>query len=271
MFEKYWAIVGVTSINSFIIATIISKIRTEDKSIDNNNPYLNESAMEHRVRSEEQGDNKTIIKITQHNACAYEKYIKPVIDRLLAFCGMVILLPVYGIISLAIVLDDPGPVFFTQKRVGRNKHFFMLHKFRTMKISSPHDIPTHQLSNPEQYITRVGRILRKNSLDELPQIWDIFRGKMSIIGPRPALWNQTDLVLEREKYGANNISPGLTGWAQINGRDELEISDKARLDGQYVSNIGFLMDVKCFLGTIKSVAKHDGVVEGGTGELYKNK
>lgn len=202
-------------------------------------------------------------------ASFYEKYIKRIVDKGLSFAGMVILAPLYGMIALAIVIDDPGPVLFTQKRIGKNKELFMLHKFRSMKMSTPHDVPTHQLENPEQYITRTGKFLRKYSLDELPQIWDIFRGKMSIIGPRPALWNQDDLVAERDKYGANDILPGLTGWAQINGRDELEIADKARLDGEYVKEISFPFDVKCFIGTIFSVAKSDGVVEGGVGEIHK--
>lgn len=205
----------------------------------------------------------------------YEKYIKRIIDKGLSFAGMVILAPLYGMIALAIVIDDPGPVLFTQKRIGKNKELFMLHKFRSMKMSTPHDVPTHQLENPEQYITRTGKFLRKYSLDELPQIWDIFRGKMSIIGPRPALWNQDDLVAERDKYGANDILPGLTGWAQINGRDELEIADKARLDGEYVKRLqqggvkALFFDAKCFLGTIFSVLGSDGVVEGGTGELHR--
>lgn len=208
-------------------------------------------------------------------ASFYEKYIKRIIDKGLSFAGMVMLAPVYGLIALAIVTDDPGPVLFTQKRVGKNNELFMLHKFRSMKMSTPHDVPTHQLENPEQYITRIGRFLRKYSLDELPQIWDIFRGKMSIIGPRPALWNQDDLVAERDKYGANDILPGLTGWAQINGRDELEIEDKARLDGEYVKRLrqggvkALFFDAKCFFGTFLSVIGSKGVVEGGTGELSK--
>lgn len=180
-----------------------------------------------------------------------------------------LLSPVFLIIIAAIKLDDPGPAFFTQKRVGRNKRYFKLHKFRSMKIATPHNVPTHMLENPEQYITRVGRFIRSHSLDELPQIWDIFVGNMSIIGPRPALWNQDLLTAERDKYGANDVKPGLTGWAQINGRDELEISEKARLDGEYVKNISFLLDCRCFFGTIRSVLNDDSVVEGGTGELKR--
>lgn len=171
---------------------------------------------------------------------------------------------------IAIKLDSKGPILFKQKRVGINKSHFYILKFRTMRIDTPQDTPTHLLENPDQYITRVGRFLRKTSLDELPQIWNILIGDMSIIGPRPALWNQYDLIAERDKYGVNDILPGLTGWAQINGRDELPIEVKAKLDGEYVENMGFWMDVKCFFGTIISVFKSDGVVEGGTGTLEKN-
>jgi len=175
------------------------------------------------------------------------------------------------IISFAIVIDDPGPVLFTQKRVGKNKKLFKILKFRSMKMNTPHDTPTHMLKNPDQYITRVGKFLRKTSLDELPQIFNILVGQMSIIGPRPALWNQDDLVAERDKYGANDVRPGLSGWAQINGRDELEIQVKARLDGEYVEKMSFAMDWKCFWKTIISVLKREGVVEGGTGALVKEK
>ncbi len=199
----------------------------------------------------------------------YKNFFKRFIDIILSFLGLIILSPVFLILSLLIVIDDPGPVFFTQKRVGINKSLFKLHKFRSMKMSTPHDTPTHLLENPDQYITKIGKFLRKSSLDELPQIWDIFVGNMSIIGPRPALWNQDDLVAERDKYGANDVRPGLTGWAQINGRDELEIPVKAKLDGEYIENLSFAFDCKCFFGTIFSVLKHDGVVEGGTGELNK--
>lgn len=199
----------------------------------------------------------------------YCKFFKRAIDIFLSFLGLIILSPIFALLALLIIIDDPGPVFFTQKRVGINKTFFKLHKFRSMKMSTPHDMPTHLLENPDQYITKIGKFLRKSSLDELPQIWDIFVGNMSIIGPRPALWNQDDLVAERDKYGANDVRPGLTGWAQINGRDELEIPVKAKLDGEYIENISFAFDCKCFFGTIFSVLKHDGVVEGGTGELHK--
>lgn len=207
--------------------------------------------------------------------CMYEKFFKRVIDIVLSAIGLVVLSWLYFILAIAVVLDDPGPVFFKQKRVGKGKTLFPLHKFRSMKMSTPHDMPTHMLKNPEQYITRVGKFLRKSSLDELPQIWDIFIGNMSIIGPRPALWNQDDLIAERDKYGANDIMPGLTGWAQINGRDELEIPVKAKFDGDYTKILheggikAFLFDARCFFGTVFSVAKGAGVVEGGTGELHK--
>ena len=207
----------------------------------------------------------------------YETVVKRFIDIVSSFCGMLLLSWLYALIAIAVFLDDPGPIFFSQKRVGKGKAFFSMHKFRSMKMSTPHDTPTHLVANPEQYITRVGSFLRKSSLDELPQIWDIFVGNMSIIGPRPALWNQDDLIAERDKYGANDIRPGLTGWAQINGRDELEITEKARLDGEYVEILkrggmdAFLMDAKCFFRTFVSVARHEGVVEGGTGALGSGK
>lgn len=201
----------------------------------------------------------------------YKGFVKRAIDIVMSAIGLILLSWVYLIISIAIEIDDPGPVLFTQKRVGQGKKLFKLHKFRSMKMSTPHDTPTHLLENPESYITRVGKFLRKSSLDELPQIWDIFVGNMSIIGPRPALWNQDDLIAERDKYGANGVKPGLTGWAQINGRDELEIPVKAKLDGEYVQKQSFLFDCKCFFGTIISVLKHEGVVEGGTCELQRRK
>lgn len=197
----------------------------------------------------------------------YTRVIKRGGDTILSAFALVLLSPIFLFLSIAIFLDDPGPVFFTQKRLGKNKRYFPLHKFRSMKMCTPHDTPTHMLENPEQYITRMGKFLRAHSLDELPQIWDIFVGNMSIIGPRPGLWNQDLLTAERDKYNANDIQPGLSGWAQINGRDSIEIPDKAKLDGEYVEKIGFLMDLRCFFGTIFSVLRKDGVVEGGTGQL----
>lgn len=201
----------------------------------------------------------------------YRRFFKRLLDIILSGCAIVILSPLLLIIAIAIKIDDPGPVLFRQKRVGIHKTHFSIMKFRTMKMDTPKDTPTHLLENPEQYITKVGKFLRKSSLDELPQIFQIFTGKMSIIGPRPALWNQFDLIAERDKYGANDVRPGLTGWAQINGRDELPIDVKARFDGEYVEKLSFLFDCKCFFGTIGAVLKHDGVVEGGTGQLEKEK
>ena len=199
----------------------------------------------------------------------YNKVVKRLIDLVLSGLGIAVLSPVYLILAIAIKIDDPGPVFFRQKRVGLHKSHFMIMKFRTMKMETPRDVPTHLLQNPEQYITRMGKFLRKTSLDELPQLFQIFTGKMSIVGPRPALWNQFDLIELRDQVGANDLRPGLTGWAQINGRDELPLEVKARFDGEYVQRISFLFDCKCFLGTVLSVLKSDGVVEGGTGTLEK--
>ena len=201
----------------------------------------------------------------------YDRYVKRWFDVVISFFGLLILSPVFAIVAIAIKIEDPGPVLFTQKRVGQNKKYFKLHKFRSMKMSTPHDVPTHMLDNPDQYITKVGKFIRAHSLDELPQIWDIFIGHMSIIGPRPALWNQDVLIAERDKYGANDIKPGLTGWAQINGRDELEIPQKAKLDGEYVQKESLLFDIRCFFGTVSKVGRDDSVVEGGTGEMKKER
>ena len=205
----------------------------------------------------------------------YKHFFKRLIDIVLSFIAIIVLALPMLVFAFIIKAEDRGPVFFRQKRIGIHKTQFGLLKFRSMKMSTPHDMPTHMLENPEQYILRCGRWMRKMSIDELPQIFNIFTGKMSIIGPRPALWNQDDLIAERDKYGANDVKPGLTGWAQINGRDELEIPAKAKLDGEYVAALnaghgkGFAMDCKCFFGTIKSVLHHDGVIEGGTGELKR--
>lgn len=201
----------------------------------------------------------------------YKHFLKRLFDFSISFVAIIVLIPVWIILTIAIFVTDPGTIVFKQNRVGKNKKIFKILKFRTMKMSTPRDVPTHMLENPDQYFTPIGKFLRKTSLDELPQLFNILFGQMAIIGPRPALWNQDDLIAERDKYGANSIRPGLTGWAQINGRDELEISVKAKLDGEYVEKLSFAFDVKCFFGTIKSVLKHDGVVEGGTGELHKEK
>lgn len=195
--------------------------------------------------------------------------VKRGIDLVLSLAGLIILSPLFLVLILAVKLDSRGPVFFRQKRVGIHKSHFNILKFRTMKIDTPKDMPTHLLKDPDQYITKVGRFLRKSSLDELPQIVNILKGDMSIVGPRPALWNQYDLIVERDRYGANDVRPGLTGWAQINGRDELEIPVKAKLDGEYVKKMGFLMDARCFFGTFLSVLRGDGVVEGGTGNMKR--
>lgn len=199
----------------------------------------------------------------------YKDGMKRIIDFLLSLIGIIMLSPMLLILCLAIKVDSKGPIIFKQKRVGKNKTYFNIYKFRTMKIDTPKEMPTHLLEDPDFYITKVGKFLRKTSLDELPQLFNIIKGDMAVIGPRPALWNQYDLIEERDKYGANNIRPGLTGLAQISGRDELEIPIKAKLDGKYTDNVTLIMDIKCFFGTITSVFKSDGVVEGGTGTMKK--
>lgn len=267
---------------TYLVASAVARKKSDEEkeNIDADNPYRNAGVCEgSRINTSGSGNSGrgSISSGDSGRASTgtYETIVKPIIDRALSFGGLALLSPLFAAVSAAVWIDDPGPVFFTQKRIGKDKTYFLCHKFRTMKMSAPHDVPTHQLEHPEQYITRVGKFLRKTSLDELPQIWDIFRGKMSVIGPRPALWNQDDLVAERDKYGANDILPGLTGWAQIRGRDELEIPDKARLDGEYVRILrqggrrAFLQDVRCFVGTVGSVLKTDGVVEGGTGEMHR--
>lgn len=256
--KKNILLIGIGLVGMYIAGQSIAKKHAEDKKIDDDNEYL-DLDIERNTYCETHG--------------LYERTIKPVADKILSFIGLVVLSLLMGVLAVAVWVDDPGPVFFTQKRVGKDGEFFMLHKYRTMRMSTPHDVPTHELCDPEQYITRVGRFLRRSSLDELPQIWDIFRGKMSVIGPRPALWNQKDLIEERSKYGANSVLPGLTGLAQIKGRDELLIPDKAKLDGEYTSILragggkALFQDAKLFCLTVASVIKHDGVVEGGTGSL----
>ena len=195
--------------------------------------------------------------------------IKRLLDLILSLLGLIVTAIPMALITLVIKREDPGPAIFKQKRFGIHKSFFTLYKFRSMKLSTPHDVPTHQLEDPEQYLLKSGKFIRKYSLDELPQLLNIFKGDMSVIGPRPALWNQDDLIAERDKYGANDVKPGLTGWAQINGRDELEIPVKAKLDGEYANKQSFLFDCRCFFGTFLKVLKHEGVVEGGTGEMAK--
>ena len=282
MKKKNWKhkfkILSTTLGIAFIITFIISKNKKKDSiykyDISERNPFEGKKVVFiHDVTEEENADGARghleAIGDSDYIESFYGKYIKRLFDIVLSFGGLIVLAPILLIISLAIIIDDPGPVLFTQKRVGKNKQFFKLHKFRSMKMSTPHDVPTHQLENPEQYITKVGKFLRAHSLDELPQIWDIFIGNMSVIGPRPALWNQDLLTAERDKYDANDVCPGLTGWAQINGRDELEIPEKAKLDGEYVKKLGLLMDINCFLGSIHVFREDESVVEGGTGELHK--
>lgn len=279
--KKIEKILKVTAIGTgvtFLGLNMIAKKKKGDsvfeKEKDQKNPFAGKKVVFVEDESDEENADGVrghleAVGETKKSKGIYDRYIKRAIDVVLSFGGLVVLSPIYAGIAIAIKIDDPGPVFFTQKRVGQNKEFFKIHKFRSMKMSTPHDVPTHMLGDPDQYITRVGKFLRKHSLDELPQIWDIFIGNMSVIGPRPALWNQDVLIAEREKYHANDVKPGLTGWAQINGRDELEIPVKAKLDGEYVEKESLLFDIKCFLGTIGSVLSSDGVVEGGTGELTK--
>ena len=277
--EEYMMILLLALISVIAVMTLVAVVKKPGSVYKNDKNQQNpmEGKIVRFIEDEKEKENadgvrghlEVVGEIDGHRSF-YDRVVKRFIDIILSFCGLVILSPFCLIICVAIFIDDPGPVFFAQKRVGRNKQYFRLHKFRSMKMSTPHDAPTHMLENPDQYITRVGKFLRKSSLDELPQIGDIFIGNMSIIGPRPALWNQDVLIAERDKYNANNVKPGLTGWAQINGRDELEIPVKAKLDGEYAQNMNFGFDCKCFFGTIKSVSKHDGVIEGGTGELHKN-
>lgn len=274
-----WMIVLLVLIVLFLVMYIVAMIkrpgsRYKDKP-DEKNPM--QGKMVRFVENEAEKENADgmrghleAVGTSSHRAGAYERIGKRILDIILSFSGLVVLSPVFLILSLWIKIDDPGPVLFTQKRVGKDKQYFKLHKFRSMKMSTPHDKPTHMLDNPEQYITKSGKFIRAHSLDELPQIWDIFIGNMSVIGPRPALWNQDWLTACRDEYGANDIKPGLTGWAQISGRDELEIPVKAKLDGEYVKKLSLGMDVKCFLGSLHVFGKDDSVVEGGTGEMKKH-
>lgn len=274
-------IIGISTAvfgTTFVAVSVVARKKKSDSNYKNDTEQKN--LMEGKkvifVENEEELENADGVRghleavgDSDYKESFYEKHVKRMIDIILSFGGLVVLSPLLIGIAIAIKIDDPGPVLFTQKRVGKNKEYFKLHKFRSMKMSTPHDTPTHMLENPEQYITKVGKFLREHSLDELPQIWDIFIGNMSVIGPRPGLWNQDVLIAERDKYGANDVKPGLTGWAQINGRDELEISEKAKLDGEYVKKMGLWMDIKCFLGSIGVFAHDDSVVEGGTGEMKK--
>ena len=276
--KKIIAAAGIAFGSAFVGLSIIANKKKKNSVYDNEPGQKNPMEGKKVIFIEDEKDARNADGVCGHleavgdsefTPSIYEKYIKRGLDIILSFGGLVILAPIFAIVSLAIYIDDPGPVLFTQKRLGQNKKYFKLHKFRSMKMSTPHDVPTHMLDNPEQYITRVGSFCRRHSIDELPQIWDIFIGNMSVIGPRPGLWNQDVLTAERDKYGANDVKPGLTGWAQINGRDELEIPEKAKLDGEYVSKMGVLMDAKVFLGSLHVFGKDDSVVEGGTGEMAK--
>lgn len=274
-------VIGVSATvlgTAFVAASVVSKNKKPDTVYDNEpeqkNPLEGKKVV--FVENEEEKENADGVKghleavgDSDHKAGIYEKYVKRGIDIALSFGGLVVLSPVFAAVALAIKIEDPGSVLFTQKRVGQNKQYFKLHKFRSMKMCTPHDVPTHMLDNPDQYITKVGKFIRAHSLDELPQIWDIFVGNMSVIGPRPGLWNQDLLTAERDKYGANDVKPGLTGWAQINGRDELKIPEKAKLDGEYCEKLSLGMDLKCFLGSVGVFGGDDSVVEGGTGEMAK--
>lgn len=279
--RKKKKIIGITTVAmgaTFVGLTYFAKKQKPDSIFENDPNQKNPLEGKRVIFVEDEKDKENADGVKGHlveigdslyRPSFYEKYIKRGMDVLLSFGGLVVLSPVMGTIALAIKLEDPGPVLFTQKRLGQNKQYFKLHKFRSMKMSTPHDVPTHMLDNPDQYITKVGKFIRAHSLDELPQIWDIFIGNMSVIGPRPGLWNQDLLTAERDKYSANDVKPGLTGWAQINGRDELEIPNKAKLDGEYVKHLGPKMDTKIFLDSLHVFSKDESVVEGGTGEMKK--
>lgn len=276
--KKVVGIVAATLGTAFVTTAVVAKVKKDNSQYKNEPDQKNPMEGKKVIFVEDENDKENAdgmrghleaVGVTGHKAGVYEKYVKRGIDVVLSFGGLVVLSPLLLGISIAIKIDDPGPVLFAQKRVGENKRYFKLHKFRSMKMCTPHDKPTHMLENPEQYITKVGKFIRAHSLDELPQIWDIFIGNMSVIGPRPGLWNQDFLTAERDKYGANDIKPGLTGWAQINGRDEIEIPVKAKLDGEYAQKMGPLMDAKVFLGSLHVFGGDNSVVEGGTGEMKK--
>ena len=264
--------------SAFVITSVVAKNKKKHSIYENEseekNPLEGKKVVfvpneEEKMNADGVRGHLEAIGQSDYSPSFYERKVKRALDVVLSFGGLVVLSPVFAAVAIAIYIEDPGPILFTQKRVGKNKQYFKLHKFRSMKMCTPHDVPTHMLDNPEQYITKVGKFIREHSLDELPQIWDIFIGNMSVIGPRPGLWNQDILIAERDKYNANDVKPGLTGWAQINGRDELEIPVKAKLDGEYVKKMGLWMDVKCFLGSVGVFAHDDSVIEGGTGEMKK--
>lgn len=275
-FDKKKIIIAAET--AFAVFTILARKKKRDYIYENNpdqkNPMEGKKVIFIKDDNEEENADGVCghlepVSKAEYHPNIYDKYIKRMVDIVLSFIGLILLSPIYLGIAAAIKIDDPGPVLFTQKRLGQNKKYFKLHKFRSMKMSAPHDIPTHMLGNPEQYITKVGKYLRVHSLDELPQIWDIFVGNMSIVGPRPALWNQDLLIAERDRYGANDVKPGLTGWAQINGRDVIEISEKAKLDGEYIKKESLLFDAMCFVKTVSKLSHDDSVAEGGAAETRK--
>lgn len=283
-FKKFLGIFSVIAGAVFVGLTLISRKKKYETVFDNEPEQKNSLEGKKVVFIENENDKENAdgikghleaVSEVNHIPSFYEKYLKRGLDIVLSFGGLVVLSPIFLAVALAIKIEDPGPVLFTQKRVGQNKQYFKLHKFRSMKMCTPHDVPTHMLDNPDQYITKVGKFIRSHSLDELPQIWDIFVGNMSAVGPRPALWNQDYLTAERDRYGANDIKPGLTGLAQIGGRDYLEIPEKAKLDGVYTQALkesslsGMLMDIKIFAASVVSVLRRDGIIEGGTGQIAK--
>ena len=269
-------VIGVVTVIAAITfgVKITSRIQKKQNGNDEKNPYEGKKVIfiEDENRPENADGMCGYLKAVGEAVYVptfYDRYVKRTMDILLSFCGIVVLSPILLGIAIAIKIDDPGPVFFTQKRLGQNKKYFKVYKFRSMKMSTPHDTPTHMLDNPDQYITKVGKFLRAHSLDELPQLFNVFDGSLSLVGPRPGLWNQDILTAERDKYGVNEMKPGITGWAQINGRDSISIEEKAKLDGYWKEHESFLFDLKCLLGTVTKVGHDESVVEGGTGAMEK--
>ena len=267
-------VIGVCAIVGTMIlgVKLTTKIQKKQNSNDEKNPYEGKKVIFIEDESKPENADGTCGYLKDVGEAAYvptfyDRYVKRAIEIILSFCGIVVLSPILLGIAIAIKIDDPGPVFFIQKRLGQNKKYFKVYKFRSMKMSTPHDTPTHMLDNPDQYITKVGKFLRAHSLDELPQLFNVLDGSLSLIGPRPGLWNQDILTAERDKYGVNEMKPGITGWAQINGRDSISIEEKAKLDGYWKEHESFLFDLKCLLGTVTKVGHDDSVVEGGTGAM----
>lgn len=268
-----------TFFSAVLLVIVIAGILNKPFSIYQNHPEEKNPMEGKRVRftenpsEEENADgvrgHLEIIGETDYRPSFYEKYVKRSIDIVFSLLCLVILSPVFLTLCIWITIDDPGPVIFTQKRIGKNKRYFKLHKFRSMRISTPHNIPTHMLEHSDQYITKAGKFIRDHSLDELPQIWDIFIGNMSFVGPRPGLWNQDWLTAERDKWNANDVMPGLTGWAQINGRDKLDIPDKAKFDGEYVKRLSFRIDIKCFMKSFSILCGDKCALEGAINGIRK--